>query len=81
MYLSSSIGAGQMTSFNVTVVNGDEDRFGADANEFKVERWLSDEAEKLRAYKGLGRGAWDGLFNFGSGTRACPGYISHQGCV
>ena len=76
---------GQLASFNVMQVNKDPDRFGKTADEFDPERWLTPAGDKLRQYKGLGPGAWDGLLNFGSassladradqaaGTRACPG--------
>lgn len=64
---------GQLASFNVMQVNKDPERFGKTAEDFDPDRWLTPAGDKLRQYKGLGPGAWDGLLNFGSASTRCAG--------
>ena len=60
-----NIPAGTPVSMTAKLIHTSEDVWGEDANEFRPERWLSEEG------KGLGR--W--LLSFSKGSRMCLGYV------
>ncbi|GAA6058936.1 hypothetical protein JCM10212_002888 [Sporobolomyces blumeae] len=61
---------GQIIFIPITAVNRSKEVFGADADEFRPERWLGDEADKINGKVGV----WASMLTFLAGPRSCIGY-------
>ncbi|GAA6058942.1 hypothetical protein JCM10212_002894 [Sporobolomyces blumeae] len=61
---------GQTIFIPITAVNRSKEVFGADADEFRPERWLGDKAHKIDGKVGV----WASMLTFLAGPRSCIGY-------
>ncbi|GAA5968939.1 hypothetical protein JCM3765_002935 [Sporobolomyces pararoseus] len=65
-----SVKKGQILFIPVTAVNHSKEIFGPDASEFRPERWIGDEANKIQGKVGV----WSSMLTFLAGPRSCIGY-------
>ncbi|GAA5932238.1 cytochrome P450 [Sporobolomyces koalae] len=65
-----SVRKGQTIFIPITAVNHSKEIFGPDAGEFKPERWLGSEGEKIQGKVGV----WSSMLTFLAGPRSCIGY-------
>ncbi|GAA5837435.1 hypothetical protein JCM5353_007110 [Sporobolomyces roseus] len=65
-----SVKAGQTIFIPITAVNHSKEVFGADASEFRPERWIGAEGDKIQGKVGV----WGSMLTFLAGPRSCIGY-------
>ncbi|GAA5876297.1 hypothetical protein JCM16303_007090 [Sporobolomyces ruberrimus] len=61
---------GQILFIPITAVNHSKEVFGPDASEFRPERWLGEEGDKIQGKVGV----WSSMLTFLAGPRSCIGY-------
>ncbi|GAA6010303.1 hypothetical protein JCM11491_006257 [Sporobolomyces phaffii] len=61
---------GQILFIPITAVNHSKQVFGDDAGDFRPERWLGEEGDKIQGKVGV----WSSMLTFLAGPRSCIGY-------
>ena len=62
-----------LAGINPAVINRDREAFGADADDFKPERWLQQAGESKDAWDRRRSSMDNATFTFGYGSRSCLG--------